>query len=53
MTEVENTIKETLESVDKLQANLDEANTSKVALENRAKTVEDQVVILQRQVQEL
>lgn len=29
---VENTMKETLESLDKLQADLDEANTSKLAL---------------------
>lgn len=40
-------MKENLESVDKFQADLDEANTSKLALENRAKTTEDQVAILQ------
>lgn len=46
-------MKETLESVDKLQIDLDQANTSKLALENRAKAAEDQVAMLQRQVQEL
>lgn len=38
VSEVENTMKETLESIDKLQTNLDEANTSKFALKNQAKT---------------
>lgn len=38
ITEVENTMNETLKSVDKLQANLDETNTSKLALENQTKT---------------
>lgn len=47
---VENTMKETFESIDKLQVNLDEANSSKLALENQAKNIEDQVAILQRQV---
>lgn len=45
--EVETTVKETLEFVDKLQANLDEANISKLAFEDRAKNTEDQVAILQ------
>lgn len=34
--EVENTMKETLESVDKLQEDLDEANAAKLALKNQA-----------------
>lgn len=51
--EVEGTMKETLESVDKLQADLSDANASNLVLENRAKTVENQMVILQRQVQKL
>lgn len=34
-------MKETLESVNKLQADLDEANTSKLASKNRAKTAKD------------
>lgn len=45
---MEGAIKETLESVDKLQVDLNEANSSKLALENRAKSAKDQVVILQR-----
>lgn len=44
--EVENTIKEILESVDKLQADLDESNNSKFTFENWAKSVEDQMAIL-------
>lgn len=44
--EVESMMKETLESVDKLQIDLDQANTSKLALENRAKAAEDQVAML-------
>lgn len=48
--EVETTIKEILEFVDKLQVDLNEANTSKLTLEVRAKTAEDQVPILQCQV---
>lgn len=43
--EVENTMRETLKFIDKLQADLDEANTSK-AFKNLAKTAEDQVAIL-------
>lgn len=50
VNEVEDTMKETLESMDKLQANLNEANASKLALETRAKNAEDQMVILQCQV---
>lgn len=46
-------MKETLESMDKLQANLDKENNSKLVLESQAKTIEDQVAILQCQVQEL
>lgn len=46
-------MKETLESVDKLQADLDQANASKSTLKNRAKRAEDQVTMLQRQVQKL
>lgn len=45
---VENTMKEKLESVDKLQVDLDEANASKLAYKNWAKAAEDQVAILQR-----
>lgn len=43
---VENIIKETLESIDKLQTDLDEANTSKSALENQAKIAKDRMAIL-------
>lgn len=50
---MESTIKETLESVEKLQADVYEANTSKLALKNWAKSVKDQMAILQWQVQEL
>lgn len=50
---VEGTIKETLESVDKLQADLGEADAFKLALENWTISIEDQVSMLQRQVQEL
>lgn len=39
-------MKETLESVEKLQTHLDEANTAKLVLENRVATAEDQVAIL-------
>lgn len=38
---VEGIMKETLESMDKLQADLDEANALKLAPENQAKNVED------------
>lgn len=41
-------MKEILESMDKLQAELSEANASKLVLENQEKTVEDQVVLLHR-----
>lgn len=37
-SKIKNTMKETLESVDKLQTDLDEANAAKLALENRAKS---------------
>lgn len=47
------TERETLKSVDKLQANLDKANTSKLAFENRGRSAKDQVATLKRQVQEL
>lgn len=46
-------MKEKLESVDKLQADLNEANALKLASKNQAKITEDHVVILQCQVQEL
>lgn len=50
---VEGTMKETLELVDKLQAELDEAHACKLVLENRTKTAEDQVSLLHRQVLDL
>lgn len=53
VTEIEGTIKETLESVDKLQADLNGALASNQCLKHRAKSTEDQVVLLQRQVLEL
>lgn len=34
-------MKEMLESIDKLQVDLDEANTTKLASKNRVKTTED------------
>lgn len=40
ITKVESTMKETLESIDKLQTNLDEANTTKLALEKWAKILQ-------------
>lgn len=46
-------MKETLELVDRLQAKLNETNTSKMVLENRAKTVKDQVALLLHQVLDL
>lgn len=46
-------MKGTLESVDKLQADLDKANAAQAALELKAKTTEDQMVQLQRQAQAL
>lgn len=51
--EVEGTMKETLESMDKLQADLDATLPSKLSLKNRAKSVDDQVALLQPQVLEL
>lgn len=50
---VEGIMKETLGSMDKLQAELNEANTCKVVLENQGKTAKDQVALLHRQVLEL
>lgn len=50
---VKNPMKETLEWIEKLQTDLDEANTAKATLENQFKTAEDQVANLQCQVQEL
>lgn len=46
VNEVEGAMKETLEFVNKLQVDLEQANTSKSILRNRAKTVEDQVAML-------
>lgn len=40
-------MKETLEPVDKLQANLGKANDAKATLKNRTKATEDQVAELQ------
>lgn len=42
---VEGTMKETLESVDKLQEDLGEANASMLTLKNWAKGVKDQVAM--------
>lgn len=53
VNEVEGIMKETLELVDKFQADLDEANASKLVLENRERSAEDQVALLHRQVLEL
>lgn len=53
VNEVKGTIKETLESMDKLQAERNEANASKLVLENRAKTAKDQVTLLHCQILEL
>lgn len=53
VAEVEGTIKETMEFVDKLQANLDAALTYNLDLENQAKSTKDQVALLQHQVVEL
>lgn len=39
--------------MDKLQADIDDANTARPASKNWTKTAEDQVAILQCQVQEL
>lgn len=47
VNKVKGTMKDTMELVDKLQADLNEANTSKFALENWVKSAEDQVTILQ------
>lgn len=49
--EVEGTMKETLEFMDKFQSDLDEANATKVALKTEAKAMKDQVAELQWQVQ--
>lgn len=46
-------MKETLDSIDKLQVDLDEANVAMLALENRATIAKDQVTILECKVQEL
>lgn len=46
--EVEGNMKEILESVNKLKAEVNEANASKLVFENRAKTAEDQVTLLHR-----
>lgn len=51
--EVEGTMKETLESMDKLQAKLDQVNVAKAFLEAKANTAKDQVVDLQQQIQVL
>lgn len=48
--EVEGTMKETLEFVDKLKADLNKANAVKAILDARAKSVKDPIVELQRQV---
>lgn len=53
ISEVENTMKEALEFVDKLQVDLDSANAANATLKNRAKISEDHVANLQQQVQEL
>lgn len=47
MAKVEGAMKETLEFMDKLQVDLDAALASKLGLENRAKSTEDQVALLQ------
>lgn len=41
VTEVENTMKETFEFIDKLQTDLDLANAANATIENRAKTIEN------------
>lgn len=46
-------MKEILESIDKLQADLDSTNAVNATLKNRAKIAKDQVANLQWQVQEL
>lgn len=43
---VEGTMKETLELVDKFQIDLDAALASNLGLESRAKSAEDEVVLL-------
>lgn len=48
--EVEGTMKETLEFVDKLKADLNKANAAKAILDARAKSVKDPIVELQWQV---
>lgn len=51
--EVEGIMKETLQSIDNLQVDMDVANAAKVNLEGRAKAAEDQVAELQWQIQKL
>lgn len=46
VTEVENTIKEIIESIDKLQIDLNAANAVKETLENRSKIAKNQVANL-------
>lgn len=46
-------MKETLKSMDKLQADLDQANAAKASLEAKAKAIADQVFELQRKIQVL
>lgn len=53
VNEVESTMKETLELVDKLQLELGEVNASKLTLENWEKSVVNQVALLHFQVLEL
>lgn len=53
VAEVEGTMKETLESIDNLQTDLNVALAFNLGLEHRAKFFEDQVVLLQQQVLEL
>lgn len=43
MAEVEGTMKDTLESLDKFQVDLDAALASRLGLENQAKSAKDQV----------
>lgn len=47
IAKVEFTMKETLESVDKLQTDLDTAFASNLGLEDRVKSTEDQAAMLQ------
>lgn len=52
VVEVEGVMKETLDSVDKLQVDLDAAHASNLGLKSRAKSAKDQVALLQYQVLE-